>query len=75
MGEVGSLLLTTGVIVALVGGCILVSVFAWFSRHGGDVEVDSSARSTGGLLAPLVGLVILAGILAGIFRLLRPYLH
>jgi hypothetical protein len=72
---VGGFLLVTTVIVVLLGGGILVSVFAWFARHGGHVEVQAGPRSGGGMLLPLAGLVIIAGILAGFFRLVRPYLH
>jgi hypothetical protein len=75
VGEIGSFLAVTAAIVVLVGGGILVFAFSWFARHGGRVEVKQDRRSVGGMLAPLAGLFIIAGILAGFFRLLRPYLH
>lgn len=75
MGELGWFLGATGLITALLGGGILASVFAWFARSEGQVEVGGRPGSTGRMAASLAGLVIIAGILAGIIRLMRPYLH
>jgi hypothetical protein len=74
MSELGWFILVVGVIVGLVGAGVMVKVFAWFSQHNGRVKLEEDSRSLGSMLYPVAGLLVVAGILAGFIRLLRPYM-